>query len=443
MTNDYLIREKPFKALLIFALPIFLGNLFQQFYTMFDQIIVGQFVGETAQAAVGASYSLANVFICIALGGGIGASVVVSKYFGAKDYTNMKTSVCTAMLSFLALSILLGLFGYVLCRELMTLLNTPEEALDLAVGYLKIYFLGLPFLFMYNVLSTMFNALGMSRIPLCFLIFSSLLNINLDYYFVAGFGMGVNGAAWATLIAQGVSVFLSLIVFLRTLRQFKGERPALFSFKLLNKMTRIALPSVLQQSTVSIGMLLVQSVVNGFGTSVLAGFSAATRIESICIVPFAAIGNALSSYTAQNLGANRRERVVSGLKAAAIVIALCAAVVCLVLELFHRPLIGLFSENASADAMATGTDYLKFMGWFFLLLGIKMAIDGVLRGSGDMAMFTIANLANLSLRVVLAVTLAPRFGIEFVWIAVPIGWGLNALLSFLQYRRGKWKKMEP
>lgn len=202
MDKEYLIREKPMKALLIFAFPMIVGNLFQQFYTMVDSVVVGRFVGENALAAVGASYSLTNVFISIAIGGGVGASVLTSRFFGSREYQKMKMSVSTALLSFLAVSLTLGCVGLLSGREIMILLNTPDNILPQATEYLNIYFLGLPFLFMYNVLASMFNALGRSRIPLYLLIFSSVFNIVLDLILVCQFHMGVAGVAWATLIAQ-------------------------------------------------------------------------------------------------------------------------------------------------------------------------------------------------------------------------------------------------
>ena len=307
MENDYLIRKKPLPALLLFSLPMVLGNLFQQLYTLADSAIVGRYVGEQALAAVGASYALTNIFICVAIGGGIGASVAVSRYFGAKEYRRMKLALYTACLAFLGVSILLGGLGLGLSRWIMEVLRTPEDVLGISVEYLNIYFLGLPFLFLYNVFSSMFNALGKSRIPLYFLIFSSVFNVALDMVFVTRFDMGVAGAAWATLIAQGISAVLSFGVLLWELRRFPCEKPGVFSRTELMGMTRIALPSILQQSTVSIGMMLVQSVVNSFGSEALAGFSAAMRVESICIVPMTAFGNALSSYTAQNLGATQQD----------------------------------------------------------------------------------------------------------------------------------------
>lgn len=331
--KDYLITEKPSRALFAFALPMIIGNLFQQAYTIVDSAIVGHYVGETALAAVGASYALTSIFICVAIGGGIGASVIISQHFGGHAYSRMKTSIRTAMLSFLLISLLLGGIGLCFSRQIMEALNTPADAMDIAVIYLNIYFYGLPFLFMYNILSSMFNALGESRIPLYLLIFSSVLNIFLDLYMVATLHLGVAGAAYATFIAQGISAVCSFLIFLHTLRRLDGKAETWFSKAEFSSMSRIALPSILQQSTVSIGMMLVQSVVNGFGTQILAGFSAGMRIESLCVVPMAAIGNALSSYTAQNIGAEKHERISLGYRTANIMVAITAIILCLFLEL--------------------------------------------------------------------------------------------------------------
>lgn len=441
MEKEYLIRKRPVSALLIFALPMMLGNFFQQAYTMADSVIVGRFVGEEALAAVGASYSLTNVFISIAIGGGVGASVITSQTFGSRDYSRMKRSVSTALLSFLAISLVLGAGGLLLSRQIMVLLRTPENILQDASTYLNIYFLGLPFLFMYNVLSSMFNALGRSRIPLYLLIFSSVLNVALDIYMVTALSMGVAGVAWATLIAQGISAMLSFVIFLRGLKSYPGKLDRLFDGRELKNMARVALPSILQQSTVSIGMMLVQSVVNSFGSQMLAGYSAAMRIESVCIVPMSAMGNAISSYTAQNIGAGKPQRVKAGYRASYGIVFAVAAVICLAVQLLARPLVSLFmEEGGSSLAFETGMACTRFMGWFYVLIGLKMISDGVLRGAGDMVMFTVANLVNLGLRVVLAVTLAPQFGIQFVWMAVPVGWLINYGISFLEYRTGKWEQ---
>ena len=441
MEKEYLLRERPLRALFLFALPMIVGNLFQQFYTMADSMVVGRYVSENALAAVGASYSLTNVFICVAIGGGAGASVLTSRYFGAREYDRMKGSISTALLSFLAVSLVLAAMGLSLGREFMILLKTPEDILNMAVEYLNIYFCGLPFLFMYNVLSSMFNALGRSRIPLYLLIFSSVFNIVLDIWMVRSLHLGIAGVAWATLIAQGISALVSFLIFLRELKSYPGTPKKLCSPGELSSMCRVALPSIFQQSTVSIGMMLVQSVVNSFGPQMLAGFSAGMRVESLCIVPMAALGNAMSSYTAQNLGSRQTGRVREGYHAALRLTAFFAVFLCLSLEFFHAPIIASFlGSDGTSLALETGSSYLRFIGFFFALIGLKMSTDGLLRGAADMKLFTLANLANLSLRVIFAVTMAPRFGIAMVWYAVPLGWLVNFLISFWEYRTGKWER---
>lgn len=439
-----MLNDSPSKSLIFFAIPIILGNLFQQFYNMTDSIIVGKFVGENALASVGASYSLTTVFIMIAIGSGMGASVIISQYMGAKEYYKMKTSVYTALISFLVVSIILLIFGLLMKERLLSSLNTPENIFDDSVLYLKIYFVGLPFLFMYNVLSAVFNALGKSHIPLYLLIFSSVLNILLDLYFVIILNMGVAGVAIATVIAQGISAVTSLTILLRTIKSYNDlneKEVEIFNISMLKKMIYIAIPSILQQSIVSIGMLLVQSVVNSFGSSVLAGYSAGMRVESICIVPMIATGNAISTFTAQNLGSGQIDRVRKGYRVGYGIIISFAIIICIVISLFYNNIISSFVDPESGrEAFRVGSSYLKFIGFFFALIGFKSITDGVLRGSGDMGVFTLANLVNLGIRVFVAFRFAPIWGVQAVWYAVPMGWAANWLISLSRYLTGAWSK---
>lgn len=466
MKKYSMLTDSPGKSLFFFALPMILGNLFQQFYSAVDSIIVGQYVGEDALAAVGASYSLTTVFIMIAIGGGIGASVIISQYLGAGLFRKMKTSVYTALISFLAVSLILGSAGLLLSRSILTALHTPENILRDALLYLDIYFVGLPFLFMYNILSSVFNALGNSKTPLYLLIFSSLFNIVMDLAFVRGLGLGIGGAAAATVLAQGISAVVSFFLLLRALKEYQAEdagaakeaeretkeeiskeqeteerRGRYFDVRMLGNMIKVAIPSMLQQSIVSIGMLLVQSVVNGYGSSVLAGYTAGTRIESICIVPMIASGNAMSTFTAQNLGAGRPERVKKGYLAAVRMAAAFAVLICLILTLFHGSIINAFLEEGSeAVAFETGNAYLTFIAFFFICIGFKAITDGVLRGAGDVVVFTLANLINLGIRVTVAFALSPVWGVQAVWFAIPMGWTTNFVISFIRYLSGKWSR---
>lgn len=435
-----LTTGSPGKGLLLFALPLILGNLFQQFYNMVDTIIVGKYVGQDALAAVGASYALTTVFVMIAIGGGTGASVIISQFLGAKENSKMKTAISTAMITFLVTSVVLGIFGIAANRQILSALHTPDNIMPDATLYLKIYFIGLPFLFMYNILASIFNALGDSKTSLYFLIFSSLLNIVLDLYAVRVLNMGVAGVAIATVIAQGIAAVLSFLVLMKKLKAYEGKGNH-FDKEILKKMIIVAIPSIIQQSIVSVGMLLVQSVVNGFGSAVLAGYTAGMRLESICIVPMISMGNAVSTFTAQNIGADRTERVRKGYRVSYAIIAVFAVIICAVLLLFKHPLVNLFmEEGATGEAFDTGVSYLSFIAYFFIFIGLKAATDGVLRGAGDVFVFTIANLVNLAFRVSFAFLMAPLIGVQAVWFAVPIGWIINYIISGLRYLTGKWSQ---
>lgn len=435
-----LTEGSPGKGLLLFALPMILGNLFQQFYNMVDTIIVGKYVGEDALAAVGASYALTTVFVMIAIGGGTGASVIISQYLGAKENGKMKTAVSTAIIAFLGTSVLLGIFGIMANRRILSALSTPDNIMGDAALYLKIYFTGLPFLFMYNILAAIFNSLGDSRTSLYFLIFSSVLNIFLDLFAVRALHMGVAGVAAATVTAQGIAAVLSFFVLMRRLKGYEGKRE-IFDVAILGNMVRVAVPSIIQQSIVSVGMLLVQSVVNGFGSSVLAGYTAGMRLESICIVPMISMGNAVSTFTAQNMGAKKTERVKQGYRASFFIVGAFAVIICAVLLLFKNPLIHMFlEEGADGEAFNTGVSYLSFIAYFFVFIGLKASTDGVLRGAGDVVVFTAANLVNLAIRVSFAFGMASVIGVQAVWFAVPIGWAVNYIISGLRYLTGRWSR---
>lgn len=441
-SKQKLLTGVPGRTLFFFAVPMIIGNLFQQFYNMADSVIVGRFVGEDALAAVGASYSFTNVFIMVAIGGGIGASVLTSQYLGAGKYREMKTSVNTFLITFVVLSTLLACFGFLCNPMIMSLLKTPDNIYADAVLYLQIYFVGLPFMFMYNILASNFNALGKSGIPLALLIFSSLLNIVLDLFMVIVLKLGVAGVAIATVIAQGISAAISFAILLRLLKSYQADgKPGLFDREMFNNGTKVAIPSIVQQSIVSIGMLLTQSAVNQFGSSALAGYSAGMRLESLGIVPMIATGNAVSTFTAQNLGANQIDRIKQGYRNAYVIIASFGVVILIICQLFYEPIISFFVDaESSAVAFDTGVAYLRFLGCFISLLGFKAITDGVLRGAGDAKVYMIANLINLSIRVLVAQLCSPIFGIQVIWQAVPMGWAANYILSYLWYRTGNWQK---
>lgn len=440
MTKD-MTNGNPSKILFCFAMPMVLGNIFQQFYIIIDSVVVGNFVSDKALAAVGASYPITFVFISIATGASIGCSVVISQMFGAKYIGKMKTAIHTSLISIAVFSFILMLIGLLSSRTVLSLLKTPIDIFENANIYMQIYFMGVVFLFIYNVTTAAFNALGDSKTPLCFLICSSILNVVLDLLFVIKFNMGVSGVAYATLIAQGVSAISSLAYLLKKVRTIKtDEEYKLFDLIILKNMCRIAIPSIIQQSIVSIGNLFVQALVNGYGWATIAGYAAATRIDSITIMPMVNLSSAVSTFTAQNVGARKNERVKSGYKSALVMIGVFCACAALILFVFGSKLIGMFVDS-SANQMVinTGVEYLRVVSIFYFLMGLMVITNGVLRGSGDVKVFMFSSLTNLSTRIIFAYTLACLIGQRAIWWAIPLGWTFASAISIIRYRSGKWK----
>ena len=432
---------KPGRTLFFFAVPMVLGNLFQQFYNIIGSIIVGNFVGADALAAVGASASITFLFVAIATGLSIGSSVIISQYFGAKRYGEMKTGIYTLLFTALGVSALLTGIGILGTDGILRFMNTPENIFSDASMYLKIYFGGMIFLFLYNSLTAVFNAMGDSVSPLVFLAFSSCCNIVLDLYFVRSLHMGVAGVAWATLISQGISMVISFLwmnVRMRKLHIKDAFR--LFDSRILKTICRIAIPSMLQQSMVSVGILLVQRLVNGYGSVVMAGYAAATKIDNIAILPMVNVGSAVSTFTAQNIGADKPERVKKGLNSGMIMSVGIALVVSAVLFLFADVFVGAFMDTQSnLEAIAVGVDYLQVVGMCYVLMGIMNSYTGILRGAGDVKWFLAVTLFNLGARVALAYVLSPVFGYRAIWWSIPIGWVIGLVLGIIRYRNGGWK----
>lgn len=436
-----MISGNPAKPLILFAIPMVVGNLFQQFYNIIDSIVVGNVVGADALAAVGASTAITMLFVMIATGTGIGCSVVISQLFGARQMERMKTAISTALISILVFSIILSIIGMVINKGLMRLMGTPDEVFVEAVKYLQIYFYGFVFLFLYNAFSAIFNALGDSVKPLVFLIFSSLLNIALDIYFVAGLQMGVAGVAWATLIAQGISAILSFVFLMKKLRGIQTESFGYFDVDLLKNMVKVSIPTIIQQSIVSVGMLLIQAAVNRFGATFLAGYTAAVKIDGIAIVPMVAVGNAMSTYVAQNMGARKPERISQGYR---ICLALAAGIGIIIAIIFFfcgEQFVGLFMDSETgAEAIAIGAKYLSIVSLFYFVMGIMNVSNGVLRGAADMNWFLVCSLANLCVRVGLTYALADVTGGMIIMWANPIGWFVGLVIAAARYFQGGWKK---
>ena len=440
--NTDLTVGKPSRVLWRFCLPLFGSIIFQQLYNIADSLVAGRFIGETALASVGNSYEVTLIFIAFAFGCNIGCSVIVSQFFGAKAYGKVKTAVSTACIASAVLCAVLMAAGMLSCDGLLRLIRTPEEAFAGSKLYLDIYIWGLPFVFFYNIATGIFSAMGDSRTPFFFLAVSSTANIAVDILFVTAFQMGVAGVAWATFLCQGVSCALAVgVVFLR-LRQVPAEgSPERFSLPVLKQIAAIAIPSILQQSFISVGNIIIQGVINGFGTGVMAGYSAAVKLNNLVITSFTTLGNGISNYTAQNLGANKLPRIKDGLRAGLGLVWLLSVPLALLYFFGGRLALGLFLDEPTAEAMQTGIVFLRILSPFYFVISAKLVADGVLRGSGMMDKFMIATFTDLILRVALAVLLARTpLGATGIWCAWPVGWTVAAVCSFAFYRRGAWNR---
>lgn len=441
--NKDLTSGKPSSVLWKFCLPLFGSIIFQQLYNIADSFVAGKFIGNDALAAVGNSYEITLIFIAFAFGCNIGCSVVVSNFFGAKKYGEMKTSVYTSLIAGGVLCGVLMLFGSIFCGGLLRLINTPENIFADSKLYLDIYIYGLPFVFFYNIATGIFSALGDSKTPFVFLACSSVANIGMDILFVAAFKMGVAGVAWATFLCQGVSCVLAvLFVVLRLKKIGAGEKTKLFSFAILGKVAVIAVPSILQQSFISVGNIVIQSVINTFGSEVMAGYSAAVKLNNMVVTSLTTLGNGISNYTAQNMGAGKHARVKQGFRAGLAIVWIICVPVCALYLFAGKYLMYAFLDDVSGAALKTGFTFLRVISPFYFVIAAKLVADGVLRGSGMMKQFMIATFTDLILRVALAEVLAlTPLGTTGIWMAWPCGWCVSAVLSIIFYRGGAWNNM--
>ena len=441
--NKDLTVGKPESVLCKFCLPLFGSIIFQQLYNIADSFVAGKFIGESALAAVGNSYEITLIFIAFAFGCNIGCSVLAAQLFGAKRYKDLKSAVYTALISSAVLCAILMAVGMIFCDGLLHLIQTPDDVFADSKLYLDIYILGLPFVFLYNVATGIFSALGDSRTPFIFLACSSLSNIGVDILFVTAFKMGVAGVAWATFLCQGVSCVLALIVVFCRFRTIKTDgmegRVRIFSWRFFGNFAVIAIPSILQQSFISVGNIVIQSIINGFGTAVMAGYSAAVKLNNMVITSLTTLGNGISNFTAQNLGAAKYDRIRAGFRAGLkLVFALCLPLV-LLYEFAGRWLVYIFLDNPTGAAMDTGMLFLRIISPFYFVVAAKLVSDGILRGAGMMKKFMVATFTDLVLRVALAEILSQTaLGTVGVWLSWPIGWGIGATISIVFYATTKW-----
>ncbi|HPY97310.1 MAG TPA: MATE family efflux transporter [Candidatus Cloacimonadota bacterium] len=425
-----------------FSLPMLLGNIFQQLYNVVDSVVVGNFIGKEALAAVGASFPVIFVLTSFFMGISIGISVIISHYYGARDHNNVKRGI-DVMLGFSAIAgVIATLAGSFLTRQIFNLLNTPPNIIEDSIGYFKIYSLGMVFFFGYNGISAILRGLGDSKTPLYFLIVSTVLNIILDLTFVVKFGWGVNGVAIATVISQFVSV-ASMIVYLQLKHPIMKIRIKAFEFdyQIFKKSINIGLPTGIQQTFVSIGGMALLRIVNQFGSDVAASYAVANRLDSFAMMPAMNFSMALSSFVGQNLGARKVERAIKGLYATIALSAIISTFVTIVFWFFGDKLILIFTRDQ--EVIVPGLAYLRIVGSCYLFFSTMFCFTGFMRGAGDTFVPMIISIFSLwILRIPAAYLLSrPMFGLgpKGIWLGIPVGWFFGLIASFIYFRMGKWK----
>lgn len=436
---------KPNKVILAYVLPLFGSVVFQQIYNIADSVIAGKFLGEAALASVGNSYEITLVYFAFAFGCNMGASILTAKLFGIKNYKEMKSGISTSYIFSVIVSLILTLTGLLAGKAILQALNTPEYILDDSLGYLNIYTGGIVFVFIYNIATGIFAALGDSKTPFAFLVASSVANIIIDIIFVAVFNMGVRGVAWATFICQGMSGILANIVLFVRLRKIKTDgKYKLFSVNHLKSFLYIGIPSTIQQGFVSVSNVFLQGLINSCNPAgtvyVTAGYAAAIKFNNFAVTSLSAMGNGISNYTAQNLAAGRIDRVKQGFKSGILISFVISAVFVLIYTVFNRQIMLLFLNSDSTQAIEVGHNFLLIVAPFYLIISSKVIADGVQRGGERIYAFMSSTILDLLIRVVISFALASTSLNETgIWASWPIGWGLSTAYALILYFAGRWK----
>ncbi len=441
MARDLTIGKES-KQIILFALPIIAASVFQQLYNVVDSIIVGNVLGKEALAAVGASFPVIFVLISLLLGISSGVTVVVSQYFGAKQFDNVVKAINTFYVFIFLASVAMSILGIYFSEDIFLALKLPVEVMDDAVDYLQIYLGGMVFMFAFYGTNGILRGMGDSRTPLYFTIFSTLLNIALDLLFVMVFDWGIKGVAYASVIAQAIA-FLGV-----TIQINKGNSLIHFSFsnlvfdwKIFMQSLRIGLPTGAQQSFVAIGMIAIMRIVNDFGTDTIAAFTAASRLDSFASMPAMAFSTALATFVGQNIGANKIERVRRGFYVTLMISSSFSIIVSIIMYFFGTDLIGMFTNDA--NVISIGYSYLVIVSSFYVIFSAMFTIHGLLRGAGDTIVLMFITLFALwFLRIPVSYYLSrPDIGLgsDGIWWGVPFGWSFGLIASFIYYKMGRWK----
>ncbi len=433
-------RGSASKSIILFALPMLIGNIFQQLYNVVDSTVVGKFVGAEALAAVGATSSCSMLLLTLVNGLAAGAGIIIAQCIGARDFRQMRNAVTALIYIDIVMGIVITITGTLLAEPILRLMNTPEEIIGDSVTYMKINFAGTIGLLAYNSGAVILRSFGDSKTSLYILILSSLVNVVLDLLFVLGFGMGVAGAAYATVIATFVSAAACIgYLYFRRHILFLDGMELKFDVAMFREIVKTGIPSGLQSSMISIGNMCVQGLINSFGTMTVAAYTAAGKIDSVVIQIVMSIAMSLSVYSGQNVGAGNIERVRIGLRGTLkIMLTVCVSIAVLIL-IFKRQLLGIFlSESDAAEAINIGCTYLSIMGIAYIICGVMQSFQNLIKGAGDVNAAMAAGFVELSTRVAASYLLVHFFGVTGLWLAIPVSWGSACLIPLLRYMSGKW-----
>ncbi len=434
-----LTEGKEMGLIIRFALPMILGNVFMQAYSVVDSIILGNYVGNTALAAVGASFPFIFALVSFVIGLGMGFSISISQYFGARDLDKVKRAIDTLWIFLSVSTIITTAVGLLISEWAMKMVGVPEEVLPEAVIYLNISIIGFVAMFGFNGLTSVLRGLGDSKTPLYFLIFSTVINAGLNLLFVIVFKWGVAGSAWATAISQAIG-FIGMVIYLNPRNELVRLtwRKYVFDKEIFRSSVKIGVPTALQQTFVSLGMMALMSIVSRFGTQVVAAYTVATRIDSFASMPAMNFAAALSTFTGQNLGAGKPERVRKGLTVTLGVTSLISIFVTLIAHFYSTELMSLFTSDP--EVIRYGSDYLIIVCSFYILFSGMFSISGVMRGAGDTLVPMLVTLFSLWLiRIPLAHILSGRFGVHGIWWAIPFAWAIGLVGAWVYYKTGRWK----
>lgn len=427
------------RVILKFALPMLLGNVFQQLYSIVDAVIVGKFLGKDALAAVGASFPIIFTIIALVIGIGGGASVVISQYFGARDYDKVRRAIDTVNVFLLITGIGISIIGILSSRWLFTLLQLPNELMAPAITYLNIYLVGMVVFFGFNGTTSILRGIGDSKTPLYFLVVATILNIGLDLLFVVVFKWGIAGAAWATVVSQ-IIAFTTLIVYINRTHNLVrfAIKGLVFDWEIFRQSIRIGLPTGFQQTFVALGMMALMGIVNTFGTDVIAGYTAAGRIDSIAGLPAMSISMALSVFVGQNLGAGKINRIKAGLRATLLIGSIMSVATTIVVWLWGNPIMKIFTNDP--NVISVGKEYLIIVSLFYIVFSTMFSFTGLLRGAGATLIPMFITLFSLWLiRIPLAWFLSKHIGVQGIWWSIPIAWFTGMIFLFIYYKMGHWK----